>query len=99
MSIKSLNALSPKVVIAKEIPSIIDLISSFRTIATDIQAIDTEWRLLGNSLDSLNVSPDMMPQKFWSTVSLTRQSDNTLMFPNLAVFMKTLVSTSLQCYC
>ncbi|XP_068225057.1 protein FAM200C-like [Palaemon carinicauda] len=90
--VKSLNALSPKVVIAKEMPSIIELISSFRTIATDIQAIDTEWRLLGNSLDSMNVNPDMMPQKFWCTVSLTRQSDNSLMFPNLAVFMQTLLS-------
>ncbi len=90
--IKSLSALSPKVVIDKEIPSLIDLISVFGTIATDIQAIDTEWRLLANSLDSMNVTSDMTPQNFWGTVSVTRQCDNALMFPNLAAFMQTLLS-------
>ena len=64
----------------------------FGATATDIQAIDTEWRLLANSLDSMNVTSDMMPQNFWCTVSLTRQCDNTLMFPNLAAFMQTLLS-------
>ena len=40
----------------------------------------------------MNVTSDMMPQNFWCTVSLTRQCDNTLMFPNLAAFMQTLLS-------
>ncbi len=40
----------------------------------------------------MNVTSDMMPQNFWCTVSLTRQCDNALMFPNLAAFMQTLLS-------
>ncbi len=89
---ESFRALNPKVVFAKEIPSLVNLLQIHSHIAIDMQAIDTEWRLLRNSLGTMiNVTATMKPEEFWSTVDKTQFIDNTPMFPNLSVFMTTLL--------
>ncbi|RUM29379.1 MAG: hypothetical protein DSY42_06660 [Aquifex sp.] len=90
--LESLKALNPKVVFAKEIPSLINLLQIHSHIATDIKAIYTEWRLLSNSLGTMvNVNATMKPEEFWSKVGKTQLMDNTPMFPNLSQFMITLL--------
>lgn len=91
MDLKSLRVLNPKVVLDKEVPSLIDLLASFNTIAKDVQEIDTEWRLLTNSVDVINVNSSMTPERFWSVASTTRHTDKSIMFPNLAGFIQTLL--------
>ena len=90
--LESLKALNPKEVFAKEIPSLVSLLQVHSHIATDIQAIDTEWRLLSNSLGTLvNINSTMKPVEFWSKVGKAELMDNTPVFPNLSHFMITLL--------
>lgn len=86
--LESLENLNPKVVLEKNVPSLIDLISNFEHLATpDVQVVDSEWRLLRNMLDTLPVNSSMKPEIFWDTVSKARHIDNVLMCPNLSEFM------------
>ncbi|XP_045112696.1 uncharacterized protein LOC123505453 [Portunus trituberculatus] len=86
--LESLENLNPKVVIEKNVPSLVDLISNFEHLATpDIQVVDSEWRLLRNMLDTLTVDSSMKPEVFWDTVSKARHIDNVFMCPNLSEFM------------
>ena len=90
--LESLKALNPKEVFAQEIPSLVSLLQVHSHIATDIQAIDTEWRLLSNSLGTLvNINSTMKPVEFWSKVGKAELMDNTPVFPNLSHFMITLL--------
>lgn len=86
--LESLENLNPRVVIEKNVPSLIDLICNFENLATpDIQIVDSEWRLLRNMQGSVPVNSSMEPEVFWDTVSKARQIDNVLMCPNLSEFM------------
>ncbi len=88
-----LKALSPKVVFNKEIPSLVTLLHNYSHIVPgDMQEVDTEWRILSNSLDTLvDVDSTMKPEEFWSKVEKVKYMDNQPMFPHLSKFMKTLL--------
>lgn len=85
---ESLENLNPKIVIEKNVPSLINLIYHFEHLATpDIQVVDSEWRLLRNMLDTLPLKSRMRPEVFWDIVSKATQVDNVLLCPNLSEFM------------
>ncbi len=88
-----LKTLSPKIVFDKEIPSLVTLLHIYSHIVPgDMQEVDTEWRILSNSLDTLvDVDSTMKPEEFWSKVGKFKYMDNQLMFPHLSKFMKTLL--------
>ncbi len=88
-----LKALSPKVVFNKEIPSLVTLLHIYSHIVPgDMQEVDTEWRILSNSLVTLvDVDSTMKPEEFWSKVGKVNYMDNQPMVPHLSKFMKTLL--------
>lgn len=65
-----LKALSPEVIFNKEIPSLVTLLHIYSHIVPgDMQEVDTEWRILSNSLGTLvDVDSTMKPEEFWSKV-------------------------------
>lgn len=85
---EALENLNPKIVIDRNVPSLISLIYYFEHLATpDIQVVDSEWRVLRNMLETLPVESSMRPEVFWDIVSKARHIDNILMCPNLSEFM------------
>lgn len=87
-----MKALGPKVVLNKEIPSLVNLLAIYSHIVTDVQEIDTEWRLLSNSLGTfVDEDSTMKPEEFWSKVGKVKHMNNNAMFPHLSKFMKTLL--------
>ncbi len=88
-----LKALSPKVVFIKETPSLVTLLHIYSHIVPgNMQEVDTEWRILSNSLVTLvDVDSTMKPEEFWSKVGKVNFMDNQPMVPHLSKFMKTLL--------
>lgn len=82
--VECLKALSLKVVFGKQVPSLTNLLQKYIHIADNIQDVDTEWRLLSNSLGTLvEVNSSMKPEEFWCRVSETKGIDDNPMFPNV----------------
>lgn len=82
-----MEALDPKVVQAKLLPSIAPLMSSFPTLANarNVQTIDSEWRLLIKS--ELVSGECASPIKLWLLVRNAKSGNGHPMFPNLINFM------------
>lgn len=90
-----LEALDPKVVEAKSVPSLGPLMNHFPLLVSNetLQKIDTEWRMLRSTVSTILANnPDMTPIKFWVKVSVMTAGDGTQIFPNLAEFMISLLS-------
>ncbi len=88
---KHLEALDPKVVQAKSLPSIAPLMSSFPTLANEhfVQKIDSEWRLLRNS--ELVSGECEAPIQFWLSIKNAKLGNGDPMFLNVSKFMLNLL--------
>ncbi|KAK4322804.1 hypothetical protein Pmani_006470 [Petrolisthes manimaculis] len=75
-----LEALDPKVVEAKSVPSLAPLMNYFPLLVSNatLQKIDTEWRMLRSKVSTILANnPDMTPIKFWVKVSVMTAGDGT----------------------
>ncbi|KAK3869381.1 hypothetical protein Pcinc_025308 [Petrolisthes cinctipes] len=91
VSFKQLEALDPRVVKDKSLPSLAPLMSSFPTLVNDndIQNVDNEWQLLRQT--ELVNEGCSTPLKFWLLVRDAKSGNGDPMFPNLSRLMLNLL--------
>lgn len=91
VQMKRLEAIDPRSVLEKRVPSVAPLAASFPSLvmADNINKLDTEWRHLRNT--DLGLPVDARVEHFWRCVRETKQGDGTAMFPTLSDFVSKLL--------
>ncbi|KAJ3646043.1 hypothetical protein Zmor_023654 [Zophobas morio] len=85
--LKFLKNVDPAVVVSGECESLVPIASRFPRLVTNLEQLNSEWRLLPDIPELKNRANHNL-DKFWSYIFNLKNGVNEYMFPNLTTFMK-----------